>query len=63
MPRAPSQPLQRPAYLSPQQSMAPVVPCALGLCSFPRLLMGWGGMLQKGLPSRPSCSWLCYSRQ
>lgn len=58
MSRAEGQPLRRSAHLSPrpspQQSLAPVVTCSRGLCSFPCL---------EGAAQSASCSWLCYSRE
>lgn len=55
--RAEGQPLWRSAHLSPrpspQQSLAPVVTCSRGLCSFPCLSRAGQAGLQKGPPSQP----------
>ena len=67
MPRAQNSPcsglLTRAQRPSPQQSVSTVVTGSLGPCSFPHLLLTEAARLQKGCPSWPSCSWLCYSRQ
>lgn len=47
----------------PSAKHSPCGPMPPGALLLSMLTHGVGGRLQKGLPSRPSCSWLCYSRQ
>lgn len=63
MPGAQGQHMQQPASLSPEAQPSEHVTCGhtLPRVLFLPTLFTEAARLQKGLPSWPCCSWLCYS--